>query len=142
MLVARSWDRCSCCTQRLVKCNRMCCGTRKQSTVTKRLKADRHRHEWFNVYVGCCTSGSIGPKGAATRISGVTRTDQWFITAARSSAAGKGAPFSIHNDLLIRDERCVNSELVHDRGWSGRGVENTIAAEALQTTGTARRPLR
>ena len=51
---------------------------------------------------------------------GVTRTDQWFIAAARRFGAGKGAPLSIHNGLSIRDERCVNSELVHDQLWTGR----------------------
>jgi hypothetical protein len=56
-------------------------------------------------------------KAQQVRISGVTRTDQWFMAACRSSAAGKGAPLSIHNGLLIRDERCVNNyELAHDRG--------------------------
>lgn len=99
--------------------------------MTKRLLEDHHRHEWFDVHVGCCTSGSIRTKRAAMRNFGVTSTDQWFITAARSSAAGKEAPLSIHNGLLTRDERCLNSELVvHDRG--GPGGVLRIAAEALQ----------
>jgi hypothetical protein len=50
----------------------------------------------------------------------------------RDSAAGKEAPFGIHK---IRDERCANSHLAGgDRGWSGRDVEDTVAAEALQPT--------
>ena len=69
------------------------------------------------------------------------RTDPWFITAARSSAAGRGAPLSIHNGLSIRDERCLNSELVvHDRGWIGRGVEDSCRGSADDRHG--RRPLR
>lgn len=76
---------------------------------------DHHRHDWFAMYVGCCTSGSIRPKGAALRDLGVTRTDQWFTTLARNSAAGIGAPFSIHHGLSIRDELCVNSYLFRSR---------------------------
>lgn len=99
---------------------------------------DRQRHEWFEVYVGCCTSGSIRIKGAAASDLGVMRTDQWFTTVARNCTAGRRMPTSTHNGLLIRGERRLNSELVHDQG--GPDGMLRIAAEALQSTGTAEAP--
>lgn len=105
--------------------------------MTKQLMGDGQRHEWFEVYVGCCTSGSIRPKGAAARNLGVTRTDQWF-TMARNCTAGMRMPTS-NPQWLVKQGQTPSEERFGLRSSGPRGVLRT-AAEALQSTGTAGGP--
>jgi hypothetical protein len=85
------------------------------------------------MYVGCCTSGSIRPKGAALRDLGGTRTDRWFIMYFGILLPGKEASFGTHK---IRDERCANSHLAAgDRWWNGRDqdVEDSCRGSAANS---------
>ena len=138
MLVARRCNKCNCCTQRLVNCNHTCCGTGLDSLVTEWLRRDHHRHEWFDVYVGCCTSSSIRAKGAATRTSWC-KAYRSMVHRGCSEVWSRERGAVEHPQWLVNQGRTLCEQRAGPRSTVDREGWLRIAAEALQTTGTAGR---